>query len=212
MKEHIIYPIRNQSGVETDIKIVPETKPAVNGRRSITGVFHLFSVIPKSSHPQPNELDMDTFMAFAGSLRFLNENFYEWRYEGPGLLEVEILQLVKIIQDHVEEWFDPDHGLPVLKEENLQDPEHALYMSDEQLKEIMDHPLYAIAPYFLYGENDDVIGIVQQGSGFDIHINGDIAACLEVPENAAHRILSGSIVNGELLNEIVRRIRAIREL
>jgi hypothetical protein len=186
MKEHIIYPIRNQSGVETDIKIVPETKPAVNGRRSITGVFHLFSVIPKSSPPQPNELDMDTFM------------------------EVEILQLVKIIQDHVEEWFDPDHGLPVLKEENLQDPEHALYMSDEQLKEIMDHPLYAIAPYFLYGENDDVIGIVQQGSGFDIHINGDIAACLEVPENAAHRILSGSIVNGELLNEIVRRIRAIR--
>ena len=212
MKEHIIYQIRNQSGIETDIKIVPETKPAVNGRRSITGVFHLFNVIPKSSSQLQNELDMDTYMAFAGSLRFLNENFYEWRYEGQGLLEEEILQLIKIIQDHAEEWFDPAHDLPVLKEEDLQDPEHAFYMSDEQLKEIMDHPLYDIAPYFLYGENDDVIGIVQQGNGFDIHINGDIVACLEVPENAVQRILSGSIVSEDLLNEIVRRIRAIRDL
>lgn len=73
-------------------------------------------------------------------------------------------------------------------------------------------PLYAITPYFLYGENDDVIGIVQRGSVFDIHINGDIAACLEVPENAVYRVLSGSIPNEELLNEVIRRIQAIRQL
>lgn len=115
MKELIIYPIRNQTGVETDIKIVPETKPTVNGRRSLTGVFHLFNIIPNNSSQLQNELDMDTYMAFVGSLRFLNENFYEWRYEGQGLLEMEILQIVKIIQDHVEEWFDPDDDLPVLR-------------------------------------------------------------------------------------------------
>lgn len=155
---------------------------------------------------------MDTYMGSAGAITFLNENFFEWRYDGQILVELEVAQLVKIIQDHVEEWFDEADNQPVLREEDLHDPESAFYMSDAQLTAIMEHPLYDISPYFLFGPDDDVIGIVQNGSGFDIHNNGKIAAHLEVSEVAGHQIINGEIQNEKLVTEIVRRIRAVREL
>jgi hypothetical protein len=212
MNEHIVYSIQKASGAIAAIKIVPETKPGVNGRISITGIFRLFHVIPKKSVPPSIEVDIDTYMSFLGSLRFFNENFFEWRYEGQGLPDEEVTQLVKIIQDHVEELFDETDDQPVLKEEHLHDPEHALYMSDEQLAAIMDHPLYDIAPYFLFGDDDLVVGIVQDQTAFDIHINGDIAARFEVANDGEARLISGSMPEPALLAEIVRRVTAIRSL
>ncbi|MEO7212007.1 MAG: hypothetical protein ABIX36_04355 [Mucilaginibacter sp.] len=212
MKQHIIYTIQKKSGGNAEIKIVPGTIPGFNGRASITGVFQLFYVIPKPFKHKTADVDMDTYMGFAGNLIFLNENFFEWRYEGQAFAETEIAQLVKIIQDHVKEWFDDADNQPVLKEEDLHDPESTMYMSDEQLAAIMEHPLYDISPYFIFGPEDDVVGIVQNGEGFDIHINGAIAAYLQVPEVAAHEIVAGAIDEQELVKEIVRRIRAVREL
>ncbi|NHA05536.1 hypothetical protein G7092_17125 [Mucilaginibacter sp. HC2] len=212
MNQHIVYNIHKPSGTIAEIKIVPETKPGVNGRISITGVFRLFHMIPKDLAPPPRELDIDAYMAFAGSLRFLNENFYEWRYEGDGLCEMEITQLVNIIQEHVEEWFDEADNHPVLREGDLNDPQSALYMSDEQLAAIMQHPLYNISPYFLFGPEDDVIGIVQNGAGFDIQINGTIAAHMVVQDESRFYIDSGSLGDQELVTEILRRILALREL
>lgn len=211
MKQHIVYTINKKSGGTAEIKIVPDVEPGINGRTSITGNFRLFYVIP-NGNSKAMEADMETYMVFAGSLTFLNENFFEWRYNGQAFSEMEIAQLVKIVQDHVEEWFDEADNQPVLKEEDLQDPESALYMSDDQLAAIMEHPLYDISPYFLFGPADDVVGIVQHGDGFDIHINGAIAAYLNVPVDGGYQIVSGTIADAALIKEIVRRIMAIREL
>jgi hypothetical protein len=211
MKQHIVYKIQKKSGGVGAIKIVPITIPGFNNRTSINGVFQLFYFLP-NDNPRTAELDMDTYMGSAGAITFLNENFFEWRYDGQILVELEVAQLVKIIQDHVEEWFDEADNQPVLREEDLHDPESAFYMSDAQLTAIMEHPLYDISPYFLFGPDDDVIGIVQNGSGFDIHNNGKIAAHLEVSEVAGHQIINGEIQNEKLVTEIVRRIRAVREL
>lgn len=212
MNQHIVYTIKKHSGGTAEIKIVPGTSPGINGRTSITGVFQLFYLIPNASKQKNAEVDMDTYMSFAGSLKFLNENFFEWRYEGQAFADTEIAQLVKVVQENVEEWFSDADDQPVLKEEELNDPESALYMSDEQLAAIMEHPLYDISPYFLFGPADDVVGIVQNGEGFDIHLNGAIAAYLKVHDVAGHEVLTGTIGDQELLKEIVRRIRAIREL
>ncbi len=211
MKQHIVYTINKKSGGTAEIKIVPDVEPGINGRTSITGNFRLFYVIPNGSS-KAIEADMETYMAFAGNLTFLNENFFEWRYNGQAFSEMEIAQLVKIVQDHAEEWFDEADNQPVLKKEDLQDPESALYMSDEQLAAIMEHPLYDISPYFLFGSADDVVGIVQHGDGFDVHINGAIAARLEVATNGETRLISGCIPEPALLTEIVRRVTAIRNL
>jgi len=211
MNQHIVYTIQKKSGGTAEIKIVPDTVPGINGRTSITGIFRLFYVIPNGSS-KGTEADMNTFMSFAGNLTFLNENFFEWRYTGQAFAEMEIAQIVKVIQDHVEEWFDEADYQAVLKEEDLQDPESALYMSDGQLAAIMEHPLYDISPYFLFGPADDVVGIVQHEDGFDIHINGAIAAYLNVPAEGGYQIVSGTIADAALIKEIVRRIKAIREL
>lgn len=211
MKQHIVYTINKKSGGTAEIKIVPDVEPGINGRTKITGNFRLFYVIP-NGNSKALEADMETYMAFAGSLTFLNENFFEWRYSGQAFSEIEIAQLVKIVQDHSEEWFDEADYRPVLKEEDLQDPESALYMSDEQLAAIMEHPLYDISPYFLFGPADDVVSIVQHGDGFDVHINGEIAAYLNVPVDGVYQIVSGTIADATLIKEIVRRIMAIREL
>jgi hypothetical protein len=212
MKQHIVYTIKKQKGGAAEVKIVPETQPGINGRTDITGAFRLFYMIPTTASSKSKEPDMDSYMSFVGKLTFLNENFFEWRYDGQTLVETEITQLVKIIQDHIEEWFDETDSQPQLREEDLNDPESRLYMSDEQLVAIMEHPLYHIAPYFLFGPDDDFIGIVNNGDGFDIHINGKIAAFMEVPEFESHQIVRGTIKDTALVNEIVRRIRAIREL
>jgi hypothetical protein len=211
MNQHIVYTIQRKSGGSAEIKIVPETKPGFNGRISITGIFRLFYLIPNSIQKDA-EVDMETHMGFAGSLTFLNENFFEWRYAGHAFAETEITQLVKIIQDHVEEWFDESDNQPILKEDDLHKPGNMFYMSDEQLAAIMDHPLYDVSPYFLFGPGDDVVGIVQNGRGFDVHINGGIAAYLEVPEQGDYHIVRGTIINPDLTHEIVRRIRAVRDL
>lgn len=212
MKHHIVYTIKKQKGGAAEVKIVPETQPGINGRMDITGAFRLFYMIPTTRANSSKELDMDSYMSFVGKLTFLNENFFEWRYDGQMLVETEIAQLVKIVQDHIEEWFDETDGQPQLHEEDLNDTESSLYMSDEQLSAVMEHPLYHIAPYFLFGPDDDFIGIVQNGAGFDIHINGKIAAFMEVPDFENHQIVSGTISDAALVAEIVRRIRAIREL
>ncbi|WP_091209539.1 hypothetical protein [Mucilaginibacter gossypiicola] len=212
MKQHIVYTITKQTGGAADVKIVPETSPGVNGRTGITGGFRLFYMLPDNLANRSKEPDMDSYMSFVGKLTFLNENFFEWRYDGQILTETEIAQLVKIIQDHVEEWFEEEDNQPRLREEDLQDPESALYLSDEQLAAIMEHPLYDIAPYFLFGPADDLIGIVQNGEGFDIHINGTIAAYIKVPQLGGYQIVNGALSDPALTTEIVRRIRAIREL
>lgn len=212
MKQNIIYTIKAPSGATAEIKIVPETTPGVNGRLSITGVFHLLRVISKNLIHPAKEIDMDTYMTFAGSIRFLNENFYEWLYDDQGLTGMQVSQLVEIIQDDIEEWFEAADDLPVFNERDLNDPESSMYMSDEQLAAIMEYPLYDIAPCFLFGPDDDVIGIVQNNSGFDIHINGTVAAYLEVLLDMVVQVKSGMISDPELLIEITRRIRAIRDL
>ncbi|QEM06110.1 hypothetical protein DIU31_022300 [Mucilaginibacter rubeus] len=211
MNQHIVYKIQKKSGGLAAIKIVPVTIPGFNNRTSITGVFQLFYFL-SNGNPRTAELDMDTYMGFAGAITFFNENFFEWRYDGQILEELEVAQLVKIIQDHVEEWFDQADNQPVLKEEDLHDPESAFYMSDAQLAAIMEHPLYDISPYFLFGPDDNVIGIVQNGPGFDIHINGAIVAHLEVFEEDDYKIVNGEIIQDGLTGEIVRRIKAVRDL
>lgn len=210
MKENIIYRIKNNAGKKVSMKIVPDTVPGINGRMSITGVFRIFQ-LDRLKLPR-REIDMDTNMVFKGNIRFLNENFFEWRYEGQGLEQDEIVQMVKIIQDDAETWLDKTDDQPVLQETDLNDPESALYMSDEQLAAIMEHPLYDIAPYFLFGSHDLVVGIVQNDVAFDIHINGVIAANLEVSPAGETRVISGRIPDTELLTEIVRRIIAMRDL
>ncbi|WP_394772406.1 hypothetical protein [Mucilaginibacter sp.] len=210
MKENIIYPIKSSAGKKVSMKIVPDTVPGINGRMSITGVFRIFQI--DKLKPLAREIDMDANMVFKGNIRFLNENFFEWRYEGQGLGQEEIVQLVKIIQDDAESWLDKTDHSPVLQEKDLNDPESALYMSDEQLAAIMEHPLYDIAPNFLFGPHDLVIGIVQNDVAFDIHINGIIAANLEVSAAGETQVISGSIPDTALLTEIVRRIIAVRGL
>jgi hypothetical protein len=210
MKENIIYPIKSSAGKKVSMKIVPDTVPGINGRMRITGVFRIFQI--DRLKPPAREVDMNTNMVFKGNIRFLNENFFEWQYEGQGLGQEEIVQLVKIIQDDAESWLDEIDHQPVLQEENLNNPESALYMSDEQLAAIMEHPLYDIAPYFLFGPHDLVIGIVQNNAAFDIQINGSVAARLEVSAAGEGQVVSGHIPDAPLLTEIVRRICAIREL
>ena len=210
MKENIIYPIKSSTGKKASMKIVPDTVPGINGRMSITGVFRIFQI--NRLKPPAREVDMDTNMVFKGNIRFLNENFFEWQYEGQGLGQEEIDQLVKIIQDDAESWLDKTDDQPVLQEDDLNDPASALYMSEEQLAAIMEHPLYDIAPYFLFGPHDLVISIVQNDVAFDIHVNGVIAANLEVSSTGETQVIKGHIPDRALLTEIVRRICAIREL
>jgi hypothetical protein len=113
--------------------LIPELVPGVNGRQSITGVFQ---IVKKNNNAGNAETFAENTETTYGRLVFINENFFECRYEGNLLNEQEVHQLVDHVQNHAEEipkdigkipeqgipGFDDTENFPHIDEDLLDDP------------------------------------------------------------------------------------------
>lgn len=196
------------------LKIIPELIPGVNGRKSITGLFRIYKVYEKEngtideiSNRSLGKLEIVSM----GELRFLNENFFEWKYDGDALSENELHLIVDRIQNtiedhlrHINEIFQSAFDKKLL-------PEDSLNSNKDWISELESDEFLKISPYFLYGPADDLIAIVENGNSFDILVNDRLVAKLVRGESVEWIIVPGGLLDNALLVEIVRRIEAINE-
>ncbi len=196
------------------LKIVPELIPGVNGRKSITGLFQIYKLHEKENgeieETTSNVLDKQEIIS-TGELRFLNENFFEWKYDGDDLTENGLHLIVDRIQNTIEDHLKHINEIPQSEFDNMPAPEHSLKFNKDWLDNIDEEKLLKISPYFLYGPADDLIAIIENALHYDILINNDIVARLVQGENREWEILSGKVSDQTLLTEIIRRIEAINE-
>lgn len=215
MINNIQIPSKTKSGEDILLKIVPELIPGINGRKSITGLFRIYKLQEKENgaidETISTGLDKQEIIS-KGALCFLNENFFEWKYDGDALSENELHLIVDRIQNTIEDHLKHINKIPQSEFDNKPLPEDSLNSSIDWVDELDKDEFLKISPYFLHGPADDLIAIVENGNGFDILVNDSIVAKLVRDENKEWIVMPGGLLENPLLVEILRRIEAINEL
>ncbi|SDE35653.1 hypothetical protein SAMN05216464_105332 [Mucilaginibacter pineti] len=125
---------------------------------------------------------------YLGELHFSGIGYFEWKYEGDRLQENEVWQIVDCIQDYAAGKMQPmANGIILPKPEQSE---------DESL-------------YFKYGKDQVVshIRLEEMEGHFIVLINGKPTAQIELMEED-WEITGGDIYDRDLLEEILRRIKA----
>jgi hypothetical protein len=125
---------------------------------------------------------------YLGELHFSGIGYFEWKYDGNQLQENEVWQIVDCIQDYAAGKLQPMANGIILPKSDL--PE------DQSL-------------YFKYGKDQVVshIRLEEMEGHFIVLINGEPTAQLELLEDD-WEVTGGDIYDRDLLNEILRRIKA----
>lgn len=125
---------------------------------------------------------------YLGELHFTGIGMFEWKYEGSQLQEMEVWQIVDCIQDHAA------GKVPVIANGIIMPP-------PEEPEEL---PLA-----FKYGKNQVVshVRLEEMEGHFIVLINGEPTAQIELMEDD-WEVTGGDIYDSDLLEEILRRIRA----
>jgi hypothetical protein len=205
----INVPLKTATGNARSFDLIPALVPGVNGRQSITGVFQ---IAKKHNNADNAEASAEYTETTYGRLVFINENFFEWRYEGNLLNEQEVHQLVDHVQNHAEEILKDIGELPDRDILINDDAASTLNIDDDLLDDPEIKHLQAISPYFLYGSKDNLIAIVKNSSQYDILIDDVLMAKLDKDENDEWRITWGELASKGLFVEIIRRIEAINNI
>jgi hypothetical protein len=202
----IKVPLNAGAGDALSFDLIPKMVPGINGRQSITGVF---KILKKHDTGTQEHGAGDQEETTCGRLIFLNENFFEWRYEGNMLNEQEVHQIVDYLQNHAEEIFNDIGRIPHRRRRGFGGLDDLPGMSKDLLNDPEVRRLMAISPYFLFGPEDDLVAIVQNSTGYDILINDVISAKLQKNANDEWQV---TLPYQGLFEEIIRRIEAINNL